>query len=579
MTDLDNKEEPTPDVVVAILDDEPEVMKRPLAIVEGNTYINTWVSVQRTIRREVIEGEEVIHDPPKVVAKRVPVVVRDDGSLFCDYSLGIIDREGIGKAGIEIALRDVASATRYLSGRGLKAIARNKQVDIVELHRDISTVIDRFVDFQDGFADQSTMSDLIACYIISTVFIDALPVVGYLWINGEPGSGKTQLLLMVSMLSHLATLVANSGSLAALRDIASAGGTLCIDDAEKITGDGVDPEKQSLLLAGNRPDVTVPIKEPTGDKNQPWKTTHYHVYCARCFSATTLPIDTLRTRSIIIPIVASDDATKTNASPEDDSTWPNGITQRSVIDRLWTVGLQHMAEVQEHDRSAIAQAKIQGRGYQPWRGLMATAHLIDSKGHTGLFDRMQAALAGYLSDPSTPTRKDRGTMVLLGLAHLVTKSTEEEPTFPTSDIRDAAIDVAVEHDVFETAKGDNVYSAKQIGQTMRKLRFQQPEIRNKYVREWVVSRTVVRRKIRAANLTHLTAWKEADTLSAITSQTSQTSLTSPNGQKSTNLGPNSDIGDISDIAKEGVSPTASDIGDVGDNGDIAPGGISEEGFE
>ena len=91
------------------------------------------------------------------------------------------------------------------------------------------------------------MCELVACYILSTWFIEALTVIGYLWPNGERGSGKTQLLNVITELAYLGQTILAGGSYASLRDLADYGATLAFDDAEAIMDvKRTDPDKRAL---------------------------------------------------------------------------------------------------------------------------------------------------------------------------------------------------------------------------------------------------------------------------------------------------------------------------------------------
>ena len=54
------------------------------------------------------------------------------------------------------------------------------------------------MDFDRSLADQPTMAELVACFILTTWLLDAFNVVGYLWPSDERGSGKTVLLHTVA---------------------------------------------------------------------------------------------------------------------------------------------------------------------------------------------------------------------------------------------------------------------------------------------------------------------------------------------------------------------------------------------
>jgi len=61
------------------------------------------------------------------------------------------------------------------------------------------------VDFDRSLADQRTMAELVACYVLATWLLDTFNVVGYLWPSGERGSGKTVLLHTVAEMAYLAS--------------------------------------------------------------------------------------------------------------------------------------------------------------------------------------------------------------------------------------------------------------------------------------------------------------------------------------------------------------------------------------
>ena len=131
----------------------------------------------------------------------------------------------------------------------------------VTLFRQLALVVDTFLDFGRSLATQETMCELITCYILATWFLDAFTVVGYLWPNGEKGSGKTHLLTVVAELAYLGHVILAGGSYASLRDLADYGATLCFDDAENVMDlKRGDPDKRALLLAGNRRGNNIPSR-------------------------------------------------------------------------------------------------------------------------------------------------------------------------------------------------------------------------------------------------------------------------------------------------------------------------------
>ena len=118
---------------------------------------------------------------------------------------------------------------------------------------------------------------------------------------------------------------------ATLRDLADYGATLAFDEAERIMDRRHgDPEKQGLLLAGNRRGSTVPVKELTGSKT--WRTRHINTFCPRLFSAIRLPNEVLMSRTITIPLLRSTDDEPANRDPLDHEIWP--YDRRELINDL-----------------------------------------------------------------------------------------------------------------------------------------------------------------------------------------------------------------------------------------------------
>lgn len=206
------------------------------------------------------------------------------------------------------------------------------------------------------------MAEMVSAYVLSTWNLDAFNVIGFLWPNGDRGSGKTQLLTIICELGYLGQVILSGGSFAALRDLADYGACLAFDDAESLSDPRkTDPDKRSLLLAGNRRGNTVPLKELTGAKT--WRTRYVNTFCPRLFSATELPDPILASRTIVVPLIRTADRFKGNADPLEYRLWPHD--RRALLDDLWALALSRLAELPPYEAQVNERARLVGRSWSP----------------------------------------------------------------------------------------------------------------------------------------------------------------------------------------------------------------------
>jgi hypothetical protein len=397
---------------VELLDASPPTIRRPLCLVDGKAYATAWVNMKRTTSRSVdaATGAATQHEPPLVAVEDVLLVVSGDGTLYADG--GVPNARPLAELGPLVRLPAAPPPDRGWSGAGVKRYLDGERPDPAEAFARLEAACDRFIDFSRSLAPQATMCRVVACYVIATYLFDAFHVVGYLWPNGERGTGKTSFLQLVVELAYLGQLILAGSSYACLRDLADYGATLAFDDAEAVMDvRRTDPDKRTLLLAGNRRGATVAVEEPAGDRQ--WVTRHVNAFCPRLFSAIRLPDETLGSRSIIVPLVRSGDAHRAKANVLDAEDWP--CDRRRLVDDLWALGLAHLPELTAHDRDAAALASLAGRNLDPWRAILAVAHWLQERhGIADLFDTLEKLSRNYQVERGDYEEAD-GTRVLCGL--------------------------------------------------------------------------------------------------------------------------------------------------------------------
>ena len=527
-----------------LLDEMPTAMNRPLQIVGDHAYAATWIAVRRT-ETEVLDksGNVVRLNPPREETRRELLLVRDDCVVF-----GPGGDRPISEIGFDTHLPEVPPEARLMKARSVRAYRQGRRAEPVEVFGNVRAVIDRFIDFDRSLGDQDSMCELIACYILATWFTDAFNVAGYIWPTGERGSGKTQLLTLICELSYLGQLVLASGTMATLRDMADYGAFLGFDDAENLTNaKQSDPDKRTLLLAGNRRGSMISVKEPIpGEKA--WRTRYVQTYSFRGFTATRTPDPILASRTITVPLVRTADRRKGNADVMDFSLWPH--SRETLVGLLWMLALANLARMREYDAAAGERASLGGRNLEPWRAVLAVALWLEDEGVEGLFGRMEGLGINYQSERQELEKGDITALVLRALAGCVSPQSSEgidanklKASAHVQRIKTAAI-VATARGIIEAEELDfdpEQVTTRTVGRTLGKLRFKSNKVGGgSKSRGWEVSTQELLRLLQSFSLV---VYERP----VLTSSTSSTSSCPLNGG---GRGGHEDVEDIRDIRAE-----------------------------
>jgi hypothetical protein len=321
--------------IIELLGEAPKILHRPLMSIDGHSYAATWLWTKTTQTEKVGKDGEVVRlQEPKITQEQRLFVMRDDGVLFGEVSDPKV--QPLTELLITIHLPDHPRDDLLWRAYGVAAYRQGYRPEPKEVFGRVVQVYNHFLDFHRSVDAQPTMCRLSACQSLMTWFADAFTVLPYPWPNSPaPGSGKTKWGHCWTKTSYLGYLTSASGSFAALRDLADMGATILFDDAEGLADPKADPDKQALILAGNRKGVSIPVKEAGPDGR--WHTRWLNAYCPRGFTALRLPFPALQSRSIVVPLVASADAERANRDPENPDDWP--VDQRALRDDLWAFAL------------------------------------------------------------------------------------------------------------------------------------------------------------------------------------------------------------------------------------------------
>lgn len=495
---------------IELLDEPSPNITRPLCLVGKHAYAATWLPV-RTTRRESLdkEGNLVAHNPPLVEEKLCLFIVRNDGQVFGEISDGQSTRP-MGELGLNTVFHEIVPVEKRWSTRGVRSYVQGQHPNPIDTFSKIVDVINRFLDFDRSLGDQQSMAELIACYVMATYLLDAFNVIGFLWPNGGAGSGKTNLLIVVTEMAYLGQLILAGGSFASLRDLADYGATLAFDDAENLADPKqTDPDKRALLLAGNRRGSSVPLKEPDGPGK--WKLRYVNAYSPRMFSAIRIPDTVLASRTIIIPLIRTADRDKANYDPLDYTLWPHD--RRLLVDELWAVGLENLPVLHNFEIYVAQKARLRGRNLQPWKAILAVAAWLDSLDKNqcllrpyqirgqgqdqavigGLWQRLEELSWLYQQEETADQQSgDLTLLILQGLCKLAANMSDIKDnrdirtawTFSTSQISEAVQFIAknTEADI----EIDSITSRK-VGRLLGKLRLRKAREAGKGTRQWQIT--------------------------------------------------------------------------------------------
>ena len=342
-------------------------------------------------------------------------VMRGDGVLFGEA----IDPhvKPLAELGIDIAPMDKPPDRLLWSAAGVTAYLHKHRPDPAEVFGRVVSVYNHFLDFSRSLDEQTQMCRLSACLSFMTWFADAFTVLPYPWPNSPaPGSGKTKWGHCWTCTSYLGYLTSANGSFAALRDLADMGASLLLDDAEILADPRkADPDKQMLILAGNRKGVSIPVKEQGPDGR--WHTRWLNAYCPRGFTSLRLPFRALQSRSIVLPLVASADAERANRDPQNAEDWP--VDQSQLRADLWALGLLLQREAADMWNNMSAETSVVGRDWERWRAVMTVARLFEHHGVARLMSDMMKIMSTYNEQRDDLEGTSRISYVIQALMRIV----------------------------------------------------------------------------------------------------------------------------------------------------------------
>ncbi len=283
---------------------------------------------------------------------------------------------------------------------------------------------ERFARFLDLPRDQGPGVVTTLClWVLLTYCYSTWHAVPYLYVGGPLGSGKSRLFEVLSRLAFRPLSSSNMTGAALFRTLHSQGGTLLLDEAERLrnTQDPGTAEILSMLLAGYKKGGQATRLEPVGESG--FKTVSFDVYGPKALACVAGLPPALVSRCIpTIMFRAGPGSEKPRRRIDAD---PAGW--QSLRDDLHALALEHGATWLELPARCDVCPAMSGRDYELWQPLLALAWWIEAAGARGLLALVQAHALATIDSGRDDQTPDADETLLRILAEAVRFGERPEP--------------------------------------------------------------------------------------------------------------------------------------------------------
>jgi hypothetical protein len=237
---------------VQIVTEDMKYIAPDSGIINGKPYLGLWLPCEVSVGEDNIKRENMYF------------------LLFSDGSLIQGNPQTLAENGLTLTTLPFEAKLR-ISKKVWLQLSTAPKVSPSELFQKIVEVLKQNIEFHD-----ERYYPLITYWIIGTYFHKQFSAYPYLFLNAVKNSGKTKLMMLLSLLCYNGKLSTNMSNASLFRHTQNNGATILLDEADQITKERLQ-DLENLLNAGyKRGAATVDRTEPRADGT--YRPIEYDVY-------------------------------------------------------------------------------------------------------------------------------------------------------------------------------------------------------------------------------------------------------------------------------------------------------------
>ena len=255
-------------------------------------------------------------------------------------------------------------------------LTRAASPDAADVFKRVCERIAYFIDLPQEKAPGTTAT--LALWAMLTYIYTAFDAVPYLYVGGPLGSGKSRVFEILLRLVFRPLASSNLTAACLFRTLHQNGGTLLLDEAERLRESSPDvADINSMLLAGYKRGGRATRLEPVGDT---FKTVEFDVYGPKAVACIAGLPPALASRCIPLTMFRSPPGSEKpkHRIDADPQVW------QALRDELHALTLEHGLIWLDLPQRTDVCPIMSGRHFELWQPLMALAAWIESAGAQGL---------------------------------------------------------------------------------------------------------------------------------------------------------------------------------------------------